>query len=167
MGYYGHSMYRGDYRTRARGDWLDDVGGAIGKVGGYISKVEGAIPIVGKIVNAYNTSFGKTIAAPTMPAHPALGAPGLAVNLPPLGTQMVAQRGVRGGTPNNTPAQRREDRHDRGGYRRMNPCNPKALRRAMRRTSAFMGFAKKYVKLVHPKVHVEMRHHPLKHHKKG
>lgn len=37
-----------------------------------------------------------------------------------------------------------------GGYRRMNVCNPKALRRAIRRTHAFAKLAMKTIHLVHP-----------------
>lgn len=35
-----------------------------------------------------------------------------------------------------------------GGYRRMNPCNPKALKRAIRRVDSFARFAKKSVKIM-------------------
>lgn len=159
MGYYRRSMYRGDYR----GDLMDEVGAWAGRLGGAIDKASQFVPLVGGAVKAYNRTFSSSVAP--LPQHPAMTAPGRTTpNLPPLSIQMVRQKGVKGGTPNNTPAQRREDRNDGGGRRRMNACNPKALRRAMRRTAAFMGFAKKYVKLVNPKAHVEMRHHPAKHH---
>ena len=36
----------------------------------------------------------------------------------------------------------------------MNVCNPKALRRAVRRTHAFAKLAMKTIHLVHPKKHV-------------
>ena len=37
------------------------------------------------------------------------------------------------------------------GHRRMNACNPRALRRAIRRTHAFAKLAMKTIHLVHPK----------------
>ena len=37
------------------------------------------------------------------------------------------------------------------GYRRMNVCNPKALRRAIRRTHGFAKLAMKTIHLVYPK----------------
>lgn len=41
-----------------------------------------------------------------------------------------------------------------GGHRRMNVCNPKALRRAIRRTHGFSKLAMKTIHLVHPKKRV-------------
>lgn len=172
MGYYGRSMYRGDFYRGARGDFLSDFGTFAGKLGGVIDKGMQYIPAVGGIVTAYNTAFGKaTSNAPApAPAHPALSSPGLTTNLPALspfpGVQMVAQPGYKGGTRVADNAHTVRGLMQEGRHRRMNPCNPHALRRAMRRSAAFMGFAKKYVKLIAPHKHVEMRHAPLKHHKK-
>src|SRR4051812_2476903 len=74
MGYYGRSMYRGDFYRGARGDWLDDLGGVLGTVGGTIEKGLSFIPGVSKVLSASNAAFNRTV-APVMPAHPALGSP--------------------------------------------------------------------------------------------
>lgn len=51
---------------------------------------------------------------------------------------------------------------DSGGgrmYRRMNPCNPRALRRSMRRVTAFAKFARKVMTFT---AHHKMRKHRRK-----
>lgn len=168
MGYYGRSIYRGDFYRGARGDFLDDLGGVLGDIGGTIGNVLSFVPGVSKVLNASNQSYNRT-----MTPHPALQSPGVGggglTPLPSMGPNVVIPgvgagrvklgKGKSGSRPIDIMA-------NGGGHRRMNACNPKALRRALRRTGAFMHFAKKYVKLVHPKVHVEMRARPLKHHKK-
>lgn len=35
-------------------------------------------------------------------------------------------------------------------YRRINPCNPRALRRALRRAKAFEHFARRVIRITHP-----------------
>lgn len=187
MGYYGHSVFRGDYRSahrmqgvRAqgfhpvmlRGDFLGDLGAFAGKLGGYIDKGMQYLPLVGGAVTAYNTAFGKTVTAPGHPAlsSPQVGGGGLPAlpALPARGgaVQMVKQRGYAGGTPNNTPAQRREDRNDGGTRRRMNVLNVKALRRSLRRADGFLNVAKKFVKVIKPGHHVQLKEHHHKKHKR-
>lgn len=144
MGYYrgdGSNYYRGDYY---RGDPFIGalVGGAVravagGAVGKAIKKagrwvgarVGGAAAAAAPVLreaapSAVAGAVGYTMGGGRMPSLPALGPldPGGA-RLPWIG--------------------------ERKKYRRMNPLNPKALRRALRRAEGFEKFAKRTVNALH------------------
>jgi hypothetical protein len=143
VGYYrgdGGNYYRGDYY---RGDPFL---GAI--LGGVARKVAGKVArwAVGRSAGARGTrvvmdqlpgvgvgiGIGRGFGPPNMPALPAL--PG-----------MPALPG--GKEPRGTPKDFRPNR-----ARRMNPLNPRALRRALRRAEGFEKFAKKTVNALYKTV---------------
>lgn len=120
MGYYRGDYYRGDYY---RGDpFLGGLvagfaGKALGRVGSWIGKkVGGAGRAAGPIIRD---------AAPAV----AGGAVGMAI--PRLGPMVERMGPISFGSKKQ--------------YRRMNPLNPKALRRALRRAEGFEKFAQKTV----------------------
>src|SRR5258708_2567908 len=144
MGYYA-----GDFYAGARGDpglgsffrsALSSVAGFIPGIGGGLSKViagggGGAAATAGRIIKA-----GKGV----IMKHPVMSGAGAAGILLAGGAE--AGRMSRGG---------RQCKHinPRTGkcHRRMNVCNPRALRRSIRRTHGFSKLAMRTIHLVHPK----------------
>lgn len=180
MGYYGRSVYRGDFRAvrsgrvgggimrqgfhpamLQRGDFLDDLGGVLGKVGGYIDKGLEHLPVVGRIVGAADKAFQliaphPALAPPsTLPALPKIGAGGGGFSIMPVGKPTTMR-------PTKNPFAEAE--RSPGARRRMNPLNVKALRRSLRRADGFMKVAKHFVKILKPGHHVALKHQV--HHKK-
>jgi hypothetical protein len=149
MGYYQGDFYRGDP------GFLSFLGGALKTVGGFIPGVGGIVSNIGEkigaagakkattaIVKAGETSLLKRAGAgakqiiakhPVLSAAGAAGAVGLAAGA--AGSRLL--RGRSGG----------------GGHRRMNPCNVKALRRAIRRAHGFERIAKKVMRFSSPHKH--------------
>lgn len=152
------SYYQGDYNpnTRAmrmpRGD-----PGFFSFLGGLAKKAVSFIPGVGPIASsalsmiptgggmaarAMNVGRGLAVkSAGAIIKHPALSAAGAAgaIGLAGMGGAALARRGM------HVPGQKR--------HRRMNVCNSRALRRAIRRTHGFAKLAMKTIHLVHPKKH--------------
>ena len=143
MGYY-----MGDYYAGARGD--PGIGSFLGGlVSSAASFIPGVGPIVSKGISAITRVGGAATAGRSIVAkgkgiimkHPVLTAAGAA------GTIAVAGHELMGG--------RRKCKHvnPRTGKcrRRMNVCNPRALRRSIRRTHGFAKLAMRTIHLVHPK----------------
>jgi hypothetical protein len=149
MGYYMGDFYRG-----YRGD-----PGFFGFLGGLAKKAVGLVPGVGPAISAGLGAItrrapagvtqivkrGVAVAA----AHPVLSAAGAAGVAAGAGVMMGrasrAGAGMGGAHPMLLHHKRR---------RHMNVCNPKALRRSIRRTHGFAKLAMKTIHLVHPKKHV-------------
>lgn len=147
MGYYA-----GDFYAGARGD-----PGFLGTLFGIAKSAVGLIPGVGPIASGALSAVGEKISARAATAgagrlgtivkagkgvimrHPVLtaaGAAGAAAGAGALGERIAMHKG----------------RGKGGGHRRrMNACNPRALRRAIRRTHAFARLAMKTIHIVHPK----------------
>lgn len=166
MGYYGASSYRGDYyrgdyylqRRGPRGDLLDWLGGVAGNV-------------VTSIFGPAAPKAGPAPALMPMPMLPMLpkfagggggssGGGGVSGEAGGVATAAAiraaeAAGGIylgKGGCPGGG-----------GHHRRINPLNPKALRRALRRAEGFKHFAQKTLRLVGEKKHIA----GFKKHKKG
>jgi hypothetical protein len=174
MGYYKkhQGYYRGDYY---RGDLWDDIVGGLESAGSSIA--QGALG--GAIGKAGSWLFGATPAGRRLP--PALDAtqpggtgeflapqqfgrlalpPPVSPTIPAAANVMAAQvmpRALRTGRvagENTHTAFRHVDSWEVRNRRVMNPLNPRALRRAIRRGRAFQKFAMKQLRLegVHRKV---------------
>jgi len=152
MGYYMGDFYRG-----YRGD-----PGFFSFLGGLAKKAVGFIPGVGPVAShvlGAVTSRAPKIAAATsaivkrggavVSAHPVLSAAGAAGVAAGAGLAMHARgsSAAAGKAAAMGVMVGRRRRH-------MNVCNPKALRRAVRRTHGFAKLAMKTIHLVHPKKHV-------------
>ena len=159
MGYYMGDFYRG-----YRGD-----PGFFSFLGGLAKKAVGFIPGVGPALSAGISAVGslkkgsamvKAVAAPMVTRgvgavmrHPVLSAAGAAgAVMTAAGAAHMVHRGSSAAAGMAAPM---AGGHMVGGRRkRMNVCNPKALRRAIRRTHGFAKLAMKTIHLVHPKKHV-------------
>lgn len=148
MGYYA-----GDFYAGARGD-----PGFLQSMWGLAKAGVGMIPGVGPMASAALSKIGRGGAAtagrsmmvrageaiskhPAITAAAAAGAGGLAV---------VGGKSLMGGRKcKHTRMSKRLGREV--CVRRMNACNPRALRRAIRRTHAFARLAMKTIHIVHPK----------------
>jgi hypothetical protein len=155
MGYY-----QGDFYAGYRGD-----PGFFSFLGGLAKSAVGLIPGVGPGISA---ALGKItrVGAPAAAGaamhggmqiikrgaqgvgsaivkHPVLSAAGAAGAVGALGGGVIGRRMARTVDPMTGLHVRRR--------RRMNPCNPRALRRAVRRAHAFTKLAMKTIHLVHPK----------------
>lgn len=136
-------MYKytvGDYARRMRGDYygsyvgdpgiLSGLGRVAGKlVGKVLPKIPGiggvigtGISIVGKVLKRGGKIVGK------IPGAGAVGT-GVAIGAGAAAAEKIAARAMNGGA--------------RVGGRRINPLNPKALRRSTRRLAMFRGHATK------------------------
>jgi hypothetical protein len=148
MGYYMGDYYRGDYY---RGDffgWAGKIlkgglklGGKLLGIGGGATKVIAPIAPVSQSTRAIEIAQragGRVVKMAK--AHPVLTGAGAAGAAGGLGA-MIGRRG-RGAAP-GMPGMRR--------HKRMNVCNPRALRRAIRRTHGFAKLAMRTIHLVHPK----------------
>lgn len=145
MGYY-----MGDFYAGARGD-PGFLGSLFGKIGSLASSF---IP-GGSIVKTAVSTVGGAIAGRArgvvakggaiIAKHPVLSAAG-AAGAVGLGAGAAAEKMIGG---------HRKCKHinPRTGKcrRHMNSCNPRALRRAIRRTHAFAKIAMKTIHIVHPK----------------
>jgi hypothetical protein len=143
MSYYQGDYYQGDYYQ----------GGLFSSIGKGLSAVWNKIARPAVVDYATNlVPGGKAIAAAVSGAtrkvgsaivqHPVLSAAGGA-SLAAGAALLHARAGAKvAGMPHMPGA--------RGSSRRMNVCNPKALRRSIRRTHGFAKMAMKTIRLVHP-----------------
>jgi hypothetical protein len=155
--------YQGDFYAGYRGD-----PGFFGFLGGLAKSAVGLIPGIGPAVQSIITR-GARVAAPAAAGiarsggmaiikrgastlgravvkHPVLSAAGAAGAVGALGGAVaVGRRMARPAMVDPTTGLQVRRR------RRMNPCNPRALRRAVRRAHAFTKLAMKTIHLVHPK----------------
>jgi len=186
MGYYRTGDFyrgaRGDFYRGARGDpglfgdILSGFGGVVGKIlplaapiiGGAIGGPVGAA--IGGVAGGFlGNVMGAT--APGSTSLPIVSSPAL-LQRPPMRSLTPAVAGGIGGTL-VTPALGTAERYVSGkvkrGYhalmhggrrhRRMNPLNPRALRRALRRAKGFEHFARGVLRITRPgphKVHFKM-----------
>ena len=145
MGYYMGDYYAGDPGffsflgkvAKTAVGFIPGVGGVAGKVISGVSKVAGSR--VGKAI----------IKHPVLSAAGAAGMAGAGAGVmgSRMGSPAAAGRASAG----------RMSRGVSGGFRRhrrMRVTNPKALRRAIRRTTGFAKLAMKTIHLIHPKKHV-------------
>lgn len=149
------AVYMGDYRVRHAGDFLG-IGGAIGKIGKVVGKVAGAAapflpgPLGGAARIASKVLGGKGGAAYAAGAATAgLGLAGLS-KLPVLrtgsGIQINPANILPGGQPFVSGVCRSGRFNQDGSCRKtpsMNPANPRALRRAIRRQQGFIKLARR------------------------
>jgi hypothetical protein len=153
MGYYQVGGVRGDFYGGARGDpgffsFLGKVAkGALGIASSFMPG--GAV--VGKVLGHLPGGEGGAVAGivkkgvGVVARHPVLSAAG-AAGVMSMGAGAVHEiRRGRAGRMAAVPGMRR--------HRRMRVTNPKALRRAIRRTQGFAKLAMRTIHLVHPKKH--------------
>jgi hypothetical protein len=149
VGYYMGDYYAGDPGFFSfLGKVAKTAVGFIPGVGGIGGKLLGAG--AGALAKVSKSRVGRTIIA-----HPVLSAAG-AAGVAGMGAGVM---GSRMGTPAAAGAasHMRRMRGAGGGFRRhrrMRVTNPKALRRAIRRTTGFAKLAMKTIHLIHPKKHV-------------
>lgn len=134
------SSHRGDYAAAYRGDpgLFSFIGKALKTGLGVVSKI--GIPVVSGIAGTVLGAVSKRPRAPIMTQAPIMrgqALPGGRQILPVPGIRGAAQRFVPGGATGLMLGPRR---------RRMNPANPKALRRAIRRQSSFVKLARRALK---------------------
>jgi hypothetical protein len=154
MGYY-----MGDYYAGSRGD--PGLGsffkGALGMGLGAIPGVGGiARGVLGKLGGA--ATKGRAVIArggEIIMKHPVMtgaGAAGIALAAGAAGERMIAGGGGGGLRGFHHCKSKKGCKHGEWvRNRRMNVCNPRALRRAIRRTHGFAKLAMRTIHLVHPK----------------
>ena len=146
MSYYQGDFYRGDPGFFSfLGGLAKKAVGFIPGVGPIASKVMDVIPMgggMGKLAKAGGAMVQRGKAA--IIKHPVLSAAGAAGAIGAMGggatMRAVARRQMRGTSVTGFRV-----------HRRMNVCNPKALRRSIRRTQGFAKLAMRTIHLVHPK----------------
>ena len=134
------SSHRGDYLASSRGDpgFFSFIGKAIKGAAGVVGKL--GIPIVSGVAGVIAGRGTQPIsrAGPTLYQQPIMTGqrmPGGAFPTP--GIPGAIQRALPGGKTGYMTGARR---------RRMNPANPKALRRAIRRQASFVKLARRALK---------------------
>lgn len=150
MGYY-----MGDYYAGSRGD--PGIGSFFGSIAsGLASFIPGVGGIVSKGISAITNRGASNVAGKVAATggaivkagkgvimkHPVLSAAGAAGAIGATG--VVAGRLSRGAGAMTVGGRIRR-------HRRMNVCNPRALRKAIRRTHGFAKLAMRTIHLVHPK----------------
>ncbi len=146
MGYY---RPQGDFYRGVRGD-----PGFFSFLGNVAKTVGGFIPGVGPMISAAGEKLAQ-IGAPKIGKLLGSGAPGM---IKKVGSAIVKHPGI---TAAGTAAVAAgagmlagRAMHGRGGgrkHRRMNPCNGRALRRAIRRAHAFERLAKRVIGFSSPR----------------
>ena len=166
MSYYMGDFYRGDFYRgdpgffgflgklgKAAAGFIPGVGpavsGALSKIGirgtaSIVPRMPGGAVLsrAGEIAGAVGRSTGHMIAK-----HPVLSgaaAAGAAVGIGAAGERLLAGPGQRRGFHINKQGKAVRNRH-------MNVCNPRALRRSIRRAHGFARLAMKTIHLIHPK----------------
>jgi hypothetical protein len=147
------SYYRGDYY---RGDpgFFSFLGGLAKTAVGFIP---GVGPIASKAIDVASSALTKRATAAPIATlgeiksgiRPVLSKAGAVIRKHPV----LSAAGAAGtiGAAAGVAHHLMRGKHGGGGGRRMNVCNPRALRRAIRRTHAFARLAMKTIHLVHPK----------------
>jgi len=160
MSYYGA---KGDFYSGRTGYYRGDPGFFSNLLGGIVSGAKSYITSGGSW-----TKTAAGFAGAFIKQHPVISAAGAAgsavaaeqvvTHLPgrhPIGARTGGMRTLPGSM--GTPATRglhmgvRRMPGGAGRRRRMNVCNPRALRRAIRRTHGFARLAMKTIHIVHPK----------------
>jgi len=153
------SYYMGDYYRVARGDYYRGDPGFWSILGGVAKKAVGLIPGVGPGLSTLAESIGKKAVAPAAGAAAAGGASAIIKSTAEkagkfaLKHPVLTGAGAAGaGALLGAGATKLTERLLNGGgrrHRRMNACNPRALRRALRRAHAFAKFARKVIRVQH------------------
>jgi len=155
MSYYGA---KGDFYTGRTGYYHGDPGFFSNLLGGIGGAIKGYVESGGSFAKA-----GAGLIGGFVKQHPVISAAGAAGSA--VAAEQVVSRlpgkhpmGMRTGGMRTLPgpmASRglhvRGARAPGGRRRRMNVCNPRALRRAIRRTHGFAHLAMKTIHIVHPK----------------
>ncbi len=159
--------YQGDYYG-ANGYYQGDPG-IFGFLGGLAKKAIGFIPGVGPALSAAAGAIVKRAPGPIVRAgqvaagvavrHPVLTAAGAAGAVGALGRMTAPGRGVLAGARPGRYGQPGEKGYHQSKKhpgvwvrnRRMNVCNPRALRRSLRRAHGFAKLAMHTIHLIHPK----------------
>jgi hypothetical protein len=153
MGYYMGDYYGRRYPRMGRGD-----PGFFSFLGNLAKSAVGFIPGVGPIakgaIEGISSIVGKKAGKVIVPSVVDTGR-----GIIKSGTSIIKKHPVltgagAAGAAGLAGAAIEHHLMTRGGgrrHRRMNPCNPKALRKAIRRTHAFAKLAMKTIHLVHPK----------------
>jgi hypothetical protein len=130
MGYYRGDYYRGD----------DEEPEQLGYSEEYLASQPSSAPAeasmfsgLGALASRGAGALGRFMGSPAGSALTGATAGAIA--------ERIARGGTRGGGRARTGGPRR--------YRRMNPLNPRALRRSMRRVQSFAKFARKTMTFVH------------------
>ena len=145
MGYYMGDYYAGSRGDPGIGSFLSGLVGMI-PGGGVISK---AVRGVSGLVGAATKGRGivKAVGGAIM-KHPVLSAAGAAGV---VGAGAVGAHSLLAGHHGKCRKTHINKHGKEVCNRRMNPCNPRALRRAIRRTHGFAKLAMRTIHLVHPK----------------
>lgn len=171
MSYYSGDFYKGDYYSgdpgifsvlgrigRAAAGFIPGVGGVVGKLGGliHVGRTPGiisAVPRGGAMarIGEMAGAGGRMIAR-----HPVLSAAGGAAVIGAAATAGVERMmaGPGGACPKGFHISRSKHAKHFGQCvrnRHMNVCNPRALRRSLRRAHGFARLAMKTIHLIHPK----------------
>jgi hypothetical protein len=144
----------GDYY---RGDpgFLSFLGKAVKTVGGFIPGVGGIVSRVGGKIAEVAARPGVRRVTGAIVKHPVLTAAGAVGTIGAVGGTMAARHG---GVTTSSISTRRMGGAGGGfgrRHRRMRVTNPKALRRAIRRTAGFAKLAMKTIHLIHPRKKVK------------
>lgn len=160
MGYYMGDFYARGGRARFMGDpgffsFLGKIAKtAVGFIPGIGPVAKGAIDVASGAISKIGASKAGAIVKSGVKIaseHPVLSAAGGASAIGAAAAAMHHRGSMAGAGQGATFGGRG---HGGGGrHRRMNVCNPKALRRAIRRTHSFAKLAMKTIHLVHPKKH--------------
>jgi adenylosuccinate synthase len=146
MGYYMGDYYRGDP------GFFSFLGKAAQTIGGFIPGVGGIVQKAGALISKAAAKPGIKQVVGAVAAHPVLSAAGAAatagVGAGALGTKMASHPAAAGMKAVGVHAMRGMGG---GKRRRMRVTNPKALRRAIRRTAGFARLAMKTIHLIHPR----------------
>jgi hypothetical protein len=155
------SYYQGDYY---RGGFFGAIGHLLGGAAKHaVGFIPGVGPIASKVIGAVGKargviSHGAAIVGPLarrggaqIVKHPVLSA-AAAAGAVAGGASMMTHPAMRG--PGGHPALAAAGIHGFRRHKRINVCNPRALRRAIRRTHGFAKLAMKTIHLIHPKKHV-------------
>jgi hypothetical protein len=156
------SYYQGDYY---RGGFFGAIGHLLGGAAKHaVGFIPGVGPIASKVIGIASkargvVSHGAAIVGPLarrggaqIVKHPVLSAAAAAGAVAGGASIMTHPAAMRGGAAAGSisHAERMALGHLRH-HKRMNVCNPRALRRAIRRTHGFAKLAMKTIHLIHPK----------------
>lgn len=148
------SVMMGDYRVRHAGDFLG-IGGAIGKLGKLAGKVAGiAGSVIPGPIGAGAKIVSRVLKGGGLPYAAGVGAGTLAIagvrSLPAIttgsGMQINPKNILPGGAPFLSGVCKSGRFNQDGSCRKtptMNPANPRALRRAIRRQTGFVKLARR------------------------
>jgi hypothetical protein len=143
------SYYQGDFYMGDPGFFGSIFKGVKGLVGGFLGggggggmKALPSMPGVGTAMSKIKASPIVQRGVRAIVKHPVLSAAGAAGAIGVMGAGAGRAIGRRGAMAVGAGMRRR---------RRMNVCNPRALRRSIRRTQGFAKLAMRTIHLVHPK----------------